>query len=433
MATAFLILLVLVASALIVMALTAILNVFAFPRLASHPKSLSQANCVRTERDLNIHYSPSPRLRGRGGRGVRGENMENGVVFVLIPARDEAAVIGETMRALLAQDIPNLHVILLDDNSSDGTGEIALAAGDPRLRVIKGLPLPPGWMGKNWACDQLARAASEMGSPNDVLIFTDADVIWRAGALAALLDEIERTRADLLTIWPTQITVTLGERLVVPLMAFVILGYLPVPLVHHTPWAAFAAGCGQCLAFRWSAYDAIGGHAAARATIIEDIVMARRIKAAGLRLRMADGAGLIACRMYTSWAGVRDGYAKNIIAGYGGRVSFLILATVFHWLVFLAPWLWLIFGGLLPGWLPLALIALGVGVRALTAAFTRQRVLDALLMPISVLLMTVIAARAVWWQVRYGGPRWKGRTIPLKPAVAVASTPTEQGDKTISL
>lgn len=381
---------ILVAAALIVMALTAILNVFTFPKLTAP--------------------------RSRGNRGT---------VYVLIPARDEAAVIGETVRGLLAQDIPKLQIILLDDNSSDGTADIALeaAAGDPRLRVIIGLPPPEGWAGKNWACHQLAQAASENGSPEDVLIFTDADVGWGAGALAALLDEMEWTRADLLTVWPTQITVTMGERLVVPLMAFVILAYLPVLLVHHTPWAAFAAGCGQCLAFRRAAYEAIGGHAADRATIIEDIVMARRIKSAGLRLRMADGAGLIACRMYTRWAGVRDGYAKNIIAGYGGRVLFLGLATAFHWLVFLAPWLWLIFG-LLPAWLVLALIALGIGARALTAVFTRQRVHDALLMPVSVLLMTVIAARAVWWQVRYGGPQWKGRTIPLKPTV-------EQPDKTI--
>ena len=153
-----------------------------------------------------------------------------------------------------------------------------------------------------------------------------------------------------------------------------------------------------------------------RGSIVEDISFARRIKAKGLRLVMADGAGLITCRMYRNWREVRDGFAKNILAGYGGRVSLLALATVFHWLIFVLPWLWLLIGGLLPqigGWpvLPLLLVALGVSVRGLTAWATRQRIRDAFWMPLSALLMTAIAAQAVWWQWRYGGARWKGRTI----------------------
>ncbi|MFQ3567246.1 MAG: glycosyltransferase family 2 protein, partial [Aggregatilineales bacterium] len=172
---------------------------------------------------------------------------------------------------------------------------------------------------------------------------------------------------------------------------------------------------GQCLAFRRSAYTAVGGHAAVRGSIIEDIALARRAKAHGLRLRMVDGAGLIGCRMYTDWPSVRDGYAKNILAGYGGRVSFLLLATVFHWLIFLLPPVWLAVGSFVPlaDWplAPLLLTTLGIATRALTAAVTRQRPLDAVLMPLSVILMTRIAAQAIFWQQRYGGPRWKGRTI----------------------
>ncbi len=354
---------------------------------------------------------------------------------LLIPARNEAAVIAQTVRGLLAQSYPHFELILLDDHSTDDTAALAQAAasGDPRFRVLTGQPLPPGWMGKSWACHQLAEAAQ-----GDWLIFTDADVRWSPGALAALAAEMSRTGADLLTIWPTQITVTWGERLVVPLMALVILGYLPVLLVHHTPWSAFAAANGQCLAFRRRAYEAIGGHAAIQSSIIEDITFARRVKTAGLRLRMADGAGLIACRMYPDWPSVRAGFAKNILAGYGGRVFFLALATLFHWLIFLFPWLLLFtiydlspaaqvagdFGFTIAASpftihyssftihnLLLLLIALGLLIRMLTAAATRQRLGDALLMPVSVLLMTWIAGQAVWWQWRYGGPKWKGRVV----------------------
>jgi chlorobactene glucosyltransferase len=334
-------------------------------------------------------------------------------VSLLIPARNEAAVIGQTIHSLLEQTYPQFEVILLDDDSSDGTASIAHAAGqkDPRLKILTGAPLPPGWLGKNWACHQLAQAAN-----GEWLIFTDADVSWTPQALTALAAEMSRTRAGLLAVWPTQQTVTWGERLVVPLMALAVIGYLPLPLVHHTPWASLAAATGQLLAFRREAYETIGGHAAVHDKIIEDVLLARGIKRYGRRLRLVDAAGLITCRMYSSWPEVRNGFAKNILAGYGDRVIWLALATVFHWLVFLGPWLWLALGWIEdgpPGWpvWPLILVGLGVGIRMLTAAVTRQRLGDALLMPLSVLLMTWIAIQAVWWRWRYGGPRWKGRTI----------------------
>ena len=366
-------------AALFIITLTAISNAVLFPRLRTEPAPTGV-----------------PRLS------------------VLIPARNEAAVIGETVRALLAQSYRDFELIVLDDHSSDGTAEVARRAadGDPRLRVISGADLPSGWGGKNWACQQLSEAAC-----GDWLLFTDADVRWQSGALAALIGMAERTHADLLTVWPTQETRTWPERLVVPLMAFAIFGYLPILPVHHTRIAAFAAANGQCMLFRRAAYQAVGGHAAVRANVVEDVSLARRIKAAGRRLRMADGAGLIGCRMYTGWPAVRDGFAKNILAGHGGSLPFLALSTVFHWLVFIAPPAALILsviGGGAGIAFPAALTALGVGVRALTAVSTRQRPLDAVFMPLSVFLMTVIAARSAYWQLRYGGPRWKGRTLPSK-------------------
>jgi len=347
-------------------------------------------------------------------------------VSVLIPARNEAAVIGATITAWMSQTYTDYEILLLDDHSQDGTAEIARAAAlaiahergsvdeEDKLRVIGGQPLSNDWLGKTWACHQLSNAAT-----GEVLVFTDADVHWSTNALAALIMEMDASKADLLTVWSTQETVTWTERLVVPLMALVIMGYLPIPLVHHTSQPHSAAANGQCLAFRRKAYREIGGHLAVKQTLVEDIALARRIKACGLRLRMADGAGIITCRMYRSWREVRAGYAKNIIAGYGGLIG-LLLGTLFHWLVFLVPPLWLLIGwlnpaypaglGAWPGWVA-ALTVGGITARAITAAATRQRIGDAVWMPVSALLMTVIAVQAVVWLVIYGGPRWKGRTI----------------------
>jgi chlorobactene glucosyltransferase len=351
---------------LILIALTAILNAITFPR-------------------LSILSKPS----------------QFPLVSVLIPARDEGDIIRETVKCWLSVIYPNHEVLILDDQSSDDTASIALtvASGDPRVRILQGAPLPDGWKGKNWACHQFVQAAR-----GDILIFTDADVRWEPQALTALVAEMIVSRADLFTVWPTQITETLAERLVVPLMGFVIIGYLPLLAVHHINWPIFSAAVGQCLAFRRQAYEAIGGHEAISKAIVEDMAFARGIKRRHLHLRAADGAGIISTRMYHGWPDVRDGFAKNILGGHGNSMAFLAFSTFFHWSLFVFPWVWLFFDPIQA----MILGSLGILVRALTAAVTRQRLRDALFLPVSVLLMTLITVRSAQWHFT-GGPRWRGR------------------------
>ena len=381
MLAAFNVLVALVVVALLVFGLTALLNVLTFPR-------------------LNAPVAPATDADASAALGR---------ISVCIPMRNEVDGIARTVRAWRAQTHSNFELLLLDDQSTDGTHAAALAAaaGDVRVRVLTGLPLPAGWLGKNYACQQLADAAQ-----GSILVFTDADVTWEAPALAALANAMQALNADLLTVWPTQQTDTWAERLLVPLMALAVLAYLPLLAVHYLPWPVFAAANGQCLAFRRSAYLRSGGHAAVRANIVEDMAFAYAIKHNRLQLRMADGNSLVRTRMYTSWSTMRDGFAKNIRAGHGGTVA-LLLSTLLHCAVFVLPPVRLLLGWLapLPGYPLLALLlsALGIGVRALTAAFSRQRVWDALLMPLSALLMTVVALRALQWRWR-GGANWKGRT-----------------------
>jgi chlorobactene glucosyltransferase len=364
-------------SALIVIALISMVNTLTFPRL----------------RRANLTQAPS--------------------VSILIPARDEAEVIGETAACLLRQDYPNYEIIILDDGSTDGTPEQArqAAAGDPRLQVMTGEPLPEGWGGKNWACHQLSMQAG-----GEFLVFTDADVLWAPEALSAVVHLMDQTGADTFSVWPTQETRTWGERLVVPMIMFVIIGYLPELCVRYVPWPVFAAANGQCLAFRRETYQQIGGHTAVRGNVVEDVGLAWETKRQGSRLVTAEGNHLIGGRMYHSWPEVRDGFAKNILAGHGGQSVFLSLSAAFHWLLFLLPWVWLAVGwainlGLGWPWFPLVLVGLGLGVRALSAAATHQRVVDAFLLPLSTIMMTVIAAHSLRWHFRYGGSQWKGRTV----------------------
>ncbi|PWH12960.1 MAG: family 2 glycosyl transferase [Anaerolineae bacterium] len=354
---------------LVIIALVAILNAFTFPRL--RPTWLPKATPW---------------------------------VSILIPMRNEAQRIGETVQTLRSQDYPNFEVILLDDQSEDASAQVAQLAtqGDGRMRVLRGEPLPAGWLGKNWACHQAAQHAK-----GEWLLFSDADVRWHPQALSALMAEAQRSRADLLTCWPTQETVTWGERLTVPLMAFTILGYLPVLAVHYLPFRVFAAAMGQCLLFRRSAYQQIGGHAAVRQRVVEDMAFAYAIKAAKLRLRACDANGLIWTRMYANWNEARQGFAKNILAGHANSVLFLCFSALFHWWLFVVPW---VLAFLQRSWEAALFGALGILTRMLTAVISRQRARDALLLPLSVLLMTVIAAQSMW-QRWSGHSVWKGRTI----------------------
>lgn len=338
-------------------------------------------------------------------------------VSVLVPARNEAARISQSVQSLLAQHCVDFELIVLDDNSCDGTCEVATraGAGDPRFSCVRGAPLPAGWVGKSWACHQLAAMAR-----HDLLLFTDADVTWNDGALAAVVNAYEAKQPGLLTVWPTQRTVSWCERLAVPLMAFAILAYLPEQLVHATPYPAAAAANGQCMVFDRNNYSAVGGHRSVKNTVLEDVVLARSMKRSGKSVWMFDAGGLLLCRMYCGCSEVYYGYAKNILSGHGMSIAALVASAGFHTVVFVLPFIWFIAGVFVPvlGWpfVPLVLYLLGVGVRAITAYISRQRLADSLLMPLSSAFMASIAAYAIYLQVRYGGPLWKGRRVRMARA-----------------
>lgn len=329
---------------------------------------------------------------------------------ILIPVRNEAAVIGRTVHQILSQSDQQFELILLDDGSTDGTCEAALlgANGDSRLKIIQGEPLPAGWLGKNWACNQLAQHAAPS---SQMLLFTDADVTWAPGSLNAVINEFRRSEAAMLSVWPTQHTVTVAEKLVVPLMKFSILSYLPLIGVHFLPLKAFAAANGQCLLFKRHIYEHIGGHATVADQIIEDVALARATKMFGFNLRLIDGGGLIGCRMYSNWGETAAGFGKNILAGHGNSVPFLLFSTFFHWIVFAMPLIWLIIAG---NRLAAGLSVLVILLRFIIDLFVGVRpglaLVQALCMPLSVLIMTLIALKGLRWHLG-AGPEWKGRVL----------------------
>jgi len=327
------------------------------------------------------------------------------VVSLLVPARDEGQRLPALLTGLCVQDVA--EIIVLDDQSSDHTALVVrnAARADPRVRLLRGSPPPPGWTGKNWACHQLAAAARR-----DVLLFCDADVRLARGAVDAGLAQMRAQRADVLSVFPRQRTVTLGERLLVPLIDDVLLAFLPHPLLR-LPVPSAATANGQLLMFRRRAYDALGGHAAVAGEINEDIALARRARRAGLRLGLALGGDLAGARMYGGYRESVRGFGKSLRAAHGGRDSVLALSAAGHLLAYTVPWLaWR------RGRVWRAAAVLGLAQRVLVNLKTGRGALgEAALVPV-----TPLAALPAYALAFQRAAEWKGRRYP-DPARARAT------------
>lgn len=271
--------------------------------LASLPALLTLANL----RFFSRAPRPAPGARSAG-------------VSVLVPARDEARVIGRLAAAVLSNRDVDLELVILDDDSRDETAAIvsALAVTDPRVRLLHGQPLPPGWCGKQHACWQLAQAAR-----HDLLVFLDADVTLEPDALARTVAFLETRGVDLASGFPRQETGCLLDWLLLPLIHFVLLGYLPLAIARLDNRPGLAAGCGQLFITRREAYRACGGHAAIKASLHDGIKLPRAYRAAGLSSDLFDAGDIARCRMYGTEREVLRGLGKNATEGIAAAGSIL--------------------------------------------------------------------------------------------------------------
>ena len=331
-------------------------------------------------------------------------------VSVLIPARNEEHGIAACVESILASCHVELEVIVLDDHSTDRTGEIVreIAVKDPRVRLEMAPPLPAGWCGKQAACYTLSRLARF-----DQLAFLDADVRLEPDALARMASFLHTSRAALVSGFPRQETGTSLEKLLIPLIHWLLLGFLPIWAMRRFRWSAFGAGCGQWFQTTREAYQRVGGHAAVKSSLHDGLTLPRAYRRAGLMTDICDATDLATCRMYRSSRAVWYGLAKNAREGLAatGQIGFWTAALL---LGQVCPFILLAAGGHDAVGIRLALLAiLGTGViRASMAVRFRQSLLGFALHPVAVLLLLAIQWYAILRAIAGKPVGWKGRAHP---------------------
>lgn len=330
-------------------------------------------------------------------------------VSVVVPARDEEDALPALLDSLAAQTVAPRQVIVVDDRSTDGTARVA---DRPGVTLVRGAEVPDGWTGKAWACAQgVARADGGR------CLFLDADVTLAPGALAALAAEHDRRRG-LLSVQPFHRTEHGYEQLSAVFNTVAVMGVgLASPGRHGRARSAF----GPCLVVDRRDYDRIGGHEAVRASVVEDVALARRAAAAGLPVHALGGGDAVAFRMYPG--GVRqliEGWTKNFATG-AGAVGLSRLVAIGLWITALLLPLALAVGALRDG---SAATAIGAGVlyvldaaqlRAMTRALGTFTTVTALAAPVLAAAFVVVFARSVWRTLVRRRVTWRGREVSVGP------------------
>ncbi len=329
------------------------------------------------------------------------------LVSVCLPVRNEQNNIEECLAGLLTQEYKNFEIVVLDDCSEDRTAEIVtrISNEDGRVQLFHGKPIASGWAGKCHACAQLAVHAK-----GEYLLFVDADTraepALLGGALAIAMD----TKCALVSAFPTQITGTFWEHVVLPMLQFLIVTLLPIHQVWESKTPAMCAACGQFLLFSREGYTKSGGHRAIPGSFHDGLQLARRVKTSGGVVRLFDASQLMRCRMYDGGRAVWNGFTRNAYEGLGSFGALMVMTVLLTGL-FLMPFMFMIIGlSTQANWSALCAIQIGIiifirSVQAIRFGHWRS----VALFPLSVIALIAIQWGSFWQSVFRKNKSWKGR------------------------
>lgn len=333
------------------------------------------------------------------------ELIERPRVSILIPARNEERSIGSLLEDLDKLDYSDFEVIVYDDSSEDNTAGIVtgFTDRDDRFRLLKGTKLPEGWGGKNHACYRLAQKAE-----GDYLLFLDADVRIRPDLLQKTLGHLQKHRLSLVSVFPRQRMVGLGEWSTVPLMNIILVSLLPMFMIRRSRRQSLAAANGQFMLFDASVYRKHQYHSLLKSFNVEDIHISRTMKSQGYKIDTLLSDGTVQCRMYHGYGDALLGFTRYTYAFFGGSTFAMVMYTLlgtFGFLFVAFGWSWTM------AWFYLGTTIL---LRTIIAVSSRQFWLwNLLLAPLQQLSLLIIVVESIRKKLQKRNT-WKGRTIEYK-------------------
>ncbi len=343
-----------------------------------------------------------------------GEALDDGpLVSVILPARNEARGVGAAVASHLAQRYRNLELIVVDDESTDGTAAEATRAarGDPRFVLVRGEPVPEGWVGKSWACGQGARRAR-----GEWLLFSDADVVHDPDTLGRCLGLALRLGRGGLTLTPGVDAATVAERVVMPAAATLIQSVLAPGFLVRSPRSGVVMAAGAYLLVRRDVYDSFNGHDGIGSHMVDDVALAQAVKRSGALLYPADGTGLIRLRMYHDVRELWRGWRKNAAFASAADPSRGVAPAVALLVLGLTPPLALAAGARRRNprlaWMGAAGVAAQCALQRLAAPVVATPARYALTLPAGTTFLAAATLRGAWDRISGRGPLWRGRRYP---------------------
>ena len=242
-------------------------------------------------------------------------------VSVLIPMRNEEENVTDCINSLISQvGLKDYEILTLNDHSEDETA--SLLAKFPNIKNLNGKPLPVGWLGKSWACQQLADA-----STGEYLVFIDADVRLSKNAIASAISKMDKW--DFISPYPMQIANGFVQRLFQPLLQWSWLASVPLHISQKLGIKSMTVANGQFLIIKKSAYVKSGGHESIKSEVLDDIKLARQLLTSGFSGGVAEGSQVASCQMYKTAGALVNGYRKSLWNAFGSIlgtfVSIIIL------------------------------------------------------------------------------------------------------------
>jgi glycosyltransferase involved in cell wall biosynthesis len=324
------------------------------------------------------------------------------LVSVLIPARNEEKNIGNILGDLLHQSYENIEIIVFNDQSTDRTSEIVMACAqkDRRIRLIHSDGLPNGWLGKNHACYSLANIAN-----GAYFLFLDADVRVNKDIILKAISFSQKYELSLVSIFPKQIIKSLGEKLTVPVMNYILLSLLPLILVRKSKQPSFAAANGQFMFFQAEIYQSMTPHEIMKNNKVEDIAIARLYKNTNLRMACLVGDDTIQCRMYNGYGEAVNGFSKNVTAFFGN--SFIV--ALLFWFTTTFGFLFVLFA--LPFAFFVCYIIVYFATRIFTSMVSKQNIFENILYLIPQQISCGVFIYQAFVNKFSKGYQWKERSI----------------------